>query len=266
MTWIVGTNSLFGNAFLVSDVCVTFKSPSGDPRFLDCLQKVHVLGRFVIGGFAGSVRIGFSMLEFLQRQFAVIPEQNAWNLDIVVNTWWPRIARRIFRLSPLEERNLGSRIILATAHPTRNRGDAAWAWTDVYSFVSPDFSPVQCGQNQVVGIGSGASVSIFMDAVQRARSDFSFHQIGQAGGWAQGRFIASAVEEAIKRNPIGGVSKFFQVGMVGRGPIEISNHEYDIFPPNGPRVEVRCPHLARNLQEFIQLAAGSGENASSAAC
>jgi len=59
MTWIVGTASLFGNSILVSDICVTFTDNSGQQKHVDCIQKIYPLGQFVLGGFSGSVKIGF---------------------------------------------------------------------------------------------------------------------------------------------------------------------------------------------------------------
>lgn len=41
MTWVVGANSLFGHAFLVSDIRVTFTQADDQHTFQDCLQKVY---------------------------------------------------------------------------------------------------------------------------------------------------------------------------------------------------------------------------------
>jgi hypothetical protein len=63
MTWIIGTPTMFGYSFGISDVRVTL----GGNREIDCLQKVHPVGRFIAAGFAGTVRIGFEMVDGLRQ-------------------------------------------------------------------------------------------------------------------------------------------------------------------------------------------------------
>lgn len=266
MTWIVGTNSLFGHAILVSDIRVTIYTNSGEQVLIDCLQKVYPLGQFVIGGFAGSVKIGFKMLARLQREFSAVDRSEAWILDIVANTWWPRLAKRIFHSFPKEEKKLGSKILLASAHPTKNRGDAPWAWTDVYSFSSPNFAPNKAGQNEIVSIGSGTDVSTYMNAVKEARDSFTYHEVFLGGESVQGRFVASIVEKTVKENPISGVSYLFQVAIVNRGKFSIMNHEYDIIKPGGQKTEIRFPPIALNYEQLIQLVRNKGHMVKGALC
>lgn len=258
MTWIVGANSFFGQAILASDICVTITSKSKQKSYSDCLQKVYPLGRFVIGGFAGSVCIGFAMMDSLHREFSTTSNEEAWNLDIVANTWLPRVTKRVFKLASEVERKLGCQIILATVHPTKNRGDAPYPWTDIYIFSSPEFKPVKANQNQVLGIGSGSSVAVYMNAIQAACNDFTFHQTAMGGDTAQGRLIASVVEKTVKENPISGVSSFFQVALVNRIHFKIFNHEYDIYPPGQPKIEIRCPSIAKNFPQFRQIMKDNG--------
>ena len=54
---------MFGYSFGISDVRVTL----GDASEVDCLQKAHPIGRHVAAGFAGSVKIGFAMIDELRR-------------------------------------------------------------------------------------------------------------------------------------------------------------------------------------------------------
>jgi len=61
MTWIVGTPTMFGYSFGISDVRVTLR----DGVEVDCLRKIHNVGRFIAAGFAGSVKIGFAMVDEL---------------------------------------------------------------------------------------------------------------------------------------------------------------------------------------------------------
>src|SRR2546425_4363490 len=117
MTWIIGIAPPFGYSILVSDICVTFADSQGKRTYQDCLQKLYPLGHFILGGFAGSVKIGFRLLGRLQLDLSQLGDDEAWNLDIISNTWWPRLARRIFKESEEEEKKLGGQVILAAAHP-----------------------------------------------------------------------------------------------------------------------------------------------------
>ena len=62
MTWVVGTPTMFGYAFGISDVRVTLGGTE-----IDCLQKIYPVGRWVAAAFAGSVKIGFAMIDMLSK-------------------------------------------------------------------------------------------------------------------------------------------------------------------------------------------------------
>ncbi len=79
MTWIVGTPALFGYGFGISDVRVTF----GDDTEVDCLQKIHPVGQWIAAGFAGSVQIGFAMVNELRRFLRVESKDIAWDPTVV---------------------------------------------------------------------------------------------------------------------------------------------------------------------------------------
>ena len=59
MTWVVGAPSVFGYGALYSDVQVTF----ADGNTRDLVQKAYPLSNFIAAGFAGSVRVGFMLLQ-----------------------------------------------------------------------------------------------------------------------------------------------------------------------------------------------------------
>lgn len=97
MTWIVGTNSPFGHAVLSSDIYVTFTEKlTGKKNYKDCVQKVYPLGRFIVGGFSGSIRIGFEIINFLNADLAKIADNEGWILDAVSNTWFPEELNEFF--------------------------------------------------------------------------------------------------------------------------------------------------------------------------
>lgn len=157
MTWIVGTTSVFGHAILAADICVTFVKPDGQRTYFDCLQKVHPLGRFVIGGFAGSVKIGFAIIENLNKRFNETPETHAVDLDSLLPVKLPQIVKDIFESSSPSEKTLGCQLIIGWVHPIRNRDGWPWLspWSHIFTLSSPEFQVVQGRLTDIMAIGSG---------------------------------------------------------------------------------------------------------------
>jgi hypothetical protein len=78
MTWVVGATSFFGYGALYSDIRVTFSDGTNE----DILQKAYPITNFIAAGFAGSVRIGFCLLQSLAES-TWLPDQvestHAWD-------------------------------------------------------------------------------------------------------------------------------------------------------------------------------------------
>lgn len=218
MTWIVGTTSIFGHAILASDICVTFMKPNGQRAHVDCLQKIYPLGRFVIGGFAGSVRIGFETLATLGDQFAKIPETHAIDVESMAPTMLPQLAKEIFESSPPNEKDLGCEIILGWVHPTRNRDGWPWPspWSYVYVLSSPEFLVVQARPFDVMAIGSGSTAA---DNMRNAQNVCSASPVmtWKGGGRMGAAMLATMLGAAMEHSPMSGVSTFFHIGVVARG-------------------------------------------------
>ena len=267
MTWIIGSATLFGSAILVSDICVTFTNKDGLERQVDCLQKIYPLGRFVIGGFAGSVSIGFDILEKLQREFANGPPDAALDMNIAAHTWLSRVIRRVFRDAPECEQKLGSSIILASAHPTKNRGDAPWSWTDIHIFKSPNFDPVVAYPLEMVAIGSGSAATAYMDAIGALSTDSGFLKAAIMNNEAgQASLLAHMVSTRLKNDPISGVSTMFQIGIVTRGKYIIGDHEYTVHEQDGRKIKHTLPPLARGREEFEDISLELSCEAEAAKC
>ncbi len=68
MTWIIGGNTVSGYCYAFSDIQVSW----GNGFSLDCLQKFYQLSDNIGAGFAGSVSLGFKMLnnlsEFIRKE------------------------------------------------------------------------------------------------------------------------------------------------------------------------------------------------------
>ena len=266
MTWVVGTNTKFGHAVIASDICVTFPANSGEETYIDCLQKVYPLGRFVIGGFAGSVRIGFDLVAHLQAELVMPDEEYVWNLDIIANTWLPRVVRRIFDSSPSDEKNVGASIILASVHPSKNWPFPNTPLPVVYKFSSPNFEPQKAAQNEVLGIGRGAGIIDSMNNVNEICNSFSFHESIYGGEHYQAMRVADILEREIQKVPLSGVSNLFQFATVNRNKYEIFNHERYIVTSEGRKPQVRFPKIYANYEEFKNFSTNVGVKAECAIC
>ena len=263
MTWVVGTPTIFGYAILVSDIRVTFTATDGRRRYFDCLQKIHPVSKSMLAGFAGSVKIGFRMLAQLQYESAKVPPDADWVLDIIANTWWPRLARRIFERSEAGETNLGSQIILAAAHPGKNMGDTT-PQTNVYSFSSPNFEPIKASYRQILSIGSPDKR--YTDALNRLVSDFTFMQASMAGEFGPGSMLAHALKQEMSEAPLPGISSLFQVGTASRAKFTINNFIEARVAASGESEEDSFPRLASNYNEFIQICEINGFGIEASLC
>jgi ATP-dependent protease HslVU (ClpYQ) peptidase subunit len=107
MTWVVGTPTIFGYAFGISDVRVTL----GDKTEIDCLQKIYPIGRHVVAAFAGSVKIGFAMLDRL-RELTDYPDENIAAEPEGIKQDWPRYAREVFGAFRETERELECHLMI----------------------------------------------------------------------------------------------------------------------------------------------------------
>jgi hypothetical protein len=244
MTWVIGTTSVSGDAILASDVCVTFTSSTGQSACIDCLQKIYPLGRFVVGGFAGSVRIGFSIMEALTKRFNEIPETHAVDLNSQELTTLTQIVKEVFELSPLPERELGCAVILGWVHPICNRDGMLWhsPWSCIYTLSYPEFQVVsQDIPFSMMSIGSGSFVPELVSKAQEACS--ASPVISWEGGGRMGAaMLAILLSKALKTIPYRGVSTFFHIGAVTRGErVGITHHDSG---------DTRFPEVSRTYAEF----------------
>jgi len=79
----------------VSDIRVTFTLADRSKIEADCLQKIYEVGPFIALGFAGSVRIGFRMVERLRQLLGGLKPGQTWKPDVVAELW-PEEARKVF--------------------------------------------------------------------------------------------------------------------------------------------------------------------------
>jgi hypothetical protein len=95
MPWIVGMPTLWGYSFGISDIRVTLAD--GSER--DCLQKVYPIDQSIALSFAGSVCIGFKMVEVMKQWLCKDKPDCAW-FPLETIELWPELARNIFASAP----------------------------------------------------------------------------------------------------------------------------------------------------------------------
>jgi hypothetical protein len=266
MTWIVGTSSLYGSAILLSDICVTFQARDGSCSYHDCLQKIYPLGNFVIGGFSGSVLLGFQILGAINGEGIKRYNNKPWEIEVIANTWLPRVARRVYNKAKMSEKTLGCKLIIASAHPSKNRGVMPYAWTDTHIFSAPDFKPISLKAGEVGSIGSGTDVSVYADALLQIQKNDSLQQTALQNPEFQALIIASIIRDVVGKSPQEGVSKYVQIGLVSRGSVRIENIEYRDANGDGTDTITKTPKVVRGYQEFKKYCSGLRETEEKAAC
>ena len=264
MTWIIGVSTIFGYGVVISDVQVTFK----DGTTADILQKAYPLSNFIVGGFAGSVRIGCMLLQSLYEYLEIPTGQektHAWHPLWVANTWGP-LAKKLFDNAPYEERKLGSRILLVAASPTEKCGLGAKIY--FIRFADPTFVPgIMARAIKICGIGSGAGIIEYkqkLNPLLRIRSGILRAEVGVSGGW--GTALAYAVSHVLHDDRRKGISRHLNIFEVRGGAIYESNNDETIHPSIGQAVEIRMPNIARGYSEFGQMVNSIGKERAEAVC
>jgi hypothetical protein len=224
MTWIVGISTPFGYSFALSDTRVTL----GDDREIDCLQKIYPVARFIAVGFAGSVKIGFDIVEALKASLHEADEKLAWNPPELVPQL-PLLLRKVFQDAGAEEQVNHSHIMLLSTHPTEPVG-SPWARAYVHVLRSPDFTPEEIKPHQLGTIGCHTSSQACVEAVERFSTDPSSHEalmqgeVGPRGGLGSrlGMMLTPILEEAQPR----GISPHLHECWVYRGKIVIGTNDH----------------------------------------
>jgi hypothetical protein len=262
VTWILGAAIPFGYAALISDVRVTF--PDGSHR--DILQKVYPVGPMLLAGFAGSVEIGFRLIQDLQHYLHLpnppgYPEQRAMWYPQQACWQWRRRARRLFSEAPADRRALGAGLIVAAVTPFRN--GPFGLISRCVRMRAPEFLPERIAPVSWTSIGSGSQHQDALRFADVTKSDFM-------GFWAHGEtnnpggaamMVAVSVAIGLMKDPVVGVSQILQVARV-------TGTEHTIQALSGSLgwrlVDEHPP--ARSWSDFVAICSGSGLHANAAAC
>jgi hypothetical protein len=247
---------MFGHSLLVSDVRVTL----GDGSELDCLQKIYPIGRFLVVGFAGDVKIGFAMVDMLRRWLHEPDEQLAW-IPEETAALLPDIAVGIFAAFPDENRDRGCELILAGIHPTEKMGDSPWTRPSVYTFRAPTFQPRAVSMNEFVSIGSGGYVDEYREVLERTSGmnpDFmTIETMGRAAAHSGGSLLSMLIRKEMETRPTAGISRHFHICVVSLGDIRLGDNDLDTYTQSGEKIEFRMPRVARSWSELMEILQGS---------
>jgi hypothetical protein len=264
MTWVVAASTLFGYGALYSDVRVTFRD--GTER--DLVQKAYPMGNYIAGGFAGSIKLGFMLLQSLADSLAASEDE----IDRVVfdpvpvAIKWSPLARSIFLSAEAEERRLGSRFLLLGISPTEACGLGAKVY--FVRFASPDYQPkIMSRPIKICGIGTGAEVAAYKYSIKplfRLTSGILKAEVRYPGGW--GHELGFAIANALAWHPQSGISRHLHMIIVERGRIRVANSDENIYPADGTKIEVRMPRVAQGYEEFLAFAHAVGQNGAGAVC
>ena len=262
MTWIIGAATI-GYAVGISDVRVTF----ADGREKDCVQKLYPMSRFIAAGFAGSVRIGFAVLDALAYLLRDLPDGSAWHPEEVADCFQD-LARQVFQAASQTEQASHSHLMLLGAHPTEDVGIPGYARCSVHIFRSPDFVPQFARAGEVVSIGSGNTVALYQKVLDGFSSNVLSLLQGEVMGGRMGFLpLSMVVQKTIEQNPIPGISPHAHICVVRRGSVEVGTNDENRYPPSGEVIEVRMPPVATTWEEFVRLASSSaGSLADGAIC
>lgn len=259
MTWVVGRAIPFGYSVALSDIRVTL----ADGSEVDCLQKIYPVGPHIALGFAGSVPIGFAMVERLRQLLAGLEPNMAWEPDVVAE-WWPEDAREVFQAFGAETRSHGCHLLMAGAHPNRNNGDSHWALSYIHRFRSPDFLSKLAGGDEIVSVGSGSGVAEYSEALRRLGDGFEFLQLEVIGPGMSAFGLMESVSHAIQINPTPGISRHLHVCIAARNEIRLGRNDGGFFGGEGGGLLM--PPVAQSLDELSQLLGARGQALSDATC
>jgi hypothetical protein len=265
MTWIVGASSLFGYGVMISDVRVTF----ANGRQEDLVRKAFPMAPCITAGFAGSVEIGFALLQDLAEALDPPDEvtNSAWDPKWVAEHWSPR-ARAVFQSARPEERAGHAHILMVGVSPDENLGDAAFPRVYVVRFVDPLFEPeILDAPLSVMQIGNGSEVPEYGEAI---RSHFEWGSqlsldANAAGSGAWAHIVSHTLAATVRDFPIDGISPHVHILLIERGRISESKNDEGIFPEDGSGpIEVKMPAVAQNYAEFIAMCRTFGADAACA--
>ncbi len=264
MTWVVAASTIWGYGALCSDVQVTLRD--GSTR--DLLQKAYPVANSIAAGFAGSVRIGFSLIESLESALTPPPGTSKTALchPVLAANGWAPIAKEVFDSASAEERALGSRVSMVGVSPNEEAG----LGPKIYfaRFASPDFSPqIMTRTVKICSIGTGASIQRYKHSIKplfRLSSGILQAEVGNSGGW--GVTLGYSIANATNWYPHPGISQHVLTILVARQGFMYANSDQRTHHNDGTVTERKMPPLARTYGQFLAMLRSGSSDAACAVC
>ena len=147
MTWVLGMSTRFDYVTCVSDIQVSW----GDSEFHNCLKKTYKITDSLAAAFAGSVKIGFDLVEDLRGQCRTDTESAGSPKALIAR--WPRHAHHIFAAASLSERRNRSQLLILGIEREHDESIPV-----LYKLESPTFNPEKANAGQAFSIGCGSMI------------------------------------------------------------------------------------------------------------
>jgi len=256
MTWIVGSAGVWA-PFIAGDIRVTWTRRNGTPIEHDCLQKIYPVSENILGGFAGSVSLGFRILDAIAAQTDAKP-----SLRRIAHLWLPRLMRRSFNSAAPNERAMGSHFIFVGYHPALELMPGL-PQTQAFYFRSPRFEPRFIRSHKCLGIGSGNLVETLRNSAEDAYARFSQLRMNARSPGLCGHLMANHFRDLLRKQPARGVSEWFVFGTVTPQGGLLRPLSYRTDGAEGPEL-VEAPSIAKSRKEFESFAKTLGLRATAA--
>jgi hypothetical protein len=258
MTWVIGTPTMMGYGLVIGDIQVTVPTPNG-PVYIDGIQKVFPVGRFIAAGFAGNVAVGYRLIDDLMQwlRFPPTDTTSAWMPPWVIAKWRRR-ARWLYPSLATSGEEVG--LVVSGVSPQEDNGIPGMARTYAWILRSPSFEPKPIEWMKVGAIGRGNQVEQYRQALENVNEDPVPYYQGEVGG-AQGMFattLAHMLGNRVERTPEPGISPHLLICTVRRGAVSLWTNDYDVFEEGGKRPALRMPPIARTWPEVVALLERNG--------
>lgn len=249
MTWVIGIPTTFGAAIAYSDSRVTFSDSSQH----DCLQKLHRVALQVVLGFAGSVNIGFEVLESYRR---VCPPSDPMDPGRAIGML-KEVAKAVWAQASTEEKSLKCHLMLLAADP--EKGDGTYTLTYACTMRSPEFSVTVIPDNDAGSIGADdpGCLGIIKKLTEGDRRDIWLFKLRTMTPRMAGIFMNDPISSYLSETKPGSISPFLNLFVVEPKYVTA----FDLAPP-----ETTPYALARSRDEYIDFCKSKGFSGAEAAC
>jgi hypothetical protein len=258
VTWVIGATTFSGCAIVVSDIQVTYVDEDGVTRYRDCLQKTYMVGNHIIGGFAGSVPIGFLLLQDLTLGLRRPKDETPgfWHVGPVAHVWRSR-AREIFQsASPLEQEG-GSEILLAGVEEAEPEQSLSGYRSTIVVMRAPEFEPELTKKfHSFAQIGSGSEVAEYVEILQ---DHFNFEDGGQIGGLTKGDaqmladMLGASLHQRARKLSRKGISAHMHVHVLSFGEAHQWSNDTTDYQAHLRGERPIMPPVARSMKQLEEM-------------